>query len=61
MVLENIRGNNNNKVVWCGDFNTHNTFKNAYWELFTKLCHNKMVEYSEINEDIEEIRKLVEF
>jgi len=47
-VMEKIRGNTNQKVVWCGDFNAHNTLWGSVKTDYNGLIVEEMLEWGRL-------------
>ncbi len=47
-VLESIRGNTNQKVIWCGDFNAHNTLWGSTKTDYNGLIVEEMLDWGQL-------------
>ncbi len=47
-VLENIRGNTNQKVIWCGDFNAHNILWGSVKTDYNGLIVEEMLDWGQL-------------
>ncbi len=47
-LLENIRGNTNQKVIWCGDFNAHNTLWGSVKTDYNGLIVEEMLDWGRL-------------